>query len=240
MENKMKIEIWSDVMCPFCYIGKRNFESALEQFEDSKHIEVIWKSFQLDPDMPQIAKENYVDYLVQRKGMSEEQVKGMLANVTETAKQVGLSYHLDKSVLVNSMNAHKLLQFANTKKLGNELEERLFSAFFTEGKNIADISTLTQLGKEIGLDETELQIAFSDDNYAYMVTQDIAEGRHIGVQGVPFFVLDRKYGVSGAQPPAVFLENLEGAFKEWRELNPETKLKMASNGPSCTPDGICE
>ncbi|WP_322550652.1 DsbA family oxidoreductase [Flavobacterium psychraquaticum] len=108
-----------------------------------------------------------------------------------------------------------------------------------EGKNIADLATLTQLGKEIGLDETELQTAFSDDSYAYRVTQDIAEGRHIGVQGVPFFVLDRKYGISGAQPPAVFLENLEGAFKEWRELNPESKLKMASNGPSCTPDGIC-
>ena len=108
-----------------------------------------------------------------------------------------------------------------------------------EGKNIADLATLTELGKEIGLDETELQTAFSDDSYAYRVTQDIAEGRHIGVQGVPFFVLDRRYGVSGAQPPAVFLENLEAAFKEWRELNPESKLKMASNGPSCTPDGIC-
>ena len=236
----MKIEIWSDVMCPFCYIGKRNFETALEQFEYSKDIEVIWKSFQLDPEMPQVATENYVDYLVQRKGMTVEQVKGMLANVTESAKQVGLSYDLDNSVLVNSLNAHKLLQFANTKGLGNELEERLFSAFFTEGKNIADLSTLTQLGKEIGLDETELQTAFTDDNFAYNITQDIAEGRQLGVQGVPFFVLDRKYGVSGAQPPAVFLENLEGAFKEWRELNPESKLKMASNGPSCSPDGICE
>lgn len=236
----MKIEIWSDVMCPFCYIGKRNFETALEQFEHSKHIEVIWKSFQLDPEMPQVAKENYVDYLVQRKGMSVEQVKEMLANVTESAKQVGLTYDLDKSVLVNSINAHKLLQFATTKGLVNELEERLFSAFFTEGKNIANLESLTQLGKEIGLDENELQIAFTDDNYAYMVNQDIAEGRQIGVQGVPFFVLDRKYGVSGAQPSPVFLENLEGAFKEWRELNPESKLKMASNGPSCTPDGICE
>ena len=236
----MKIEIWSDVMCPFCYIGKRNFETALEQFEYSKDIEVIWKSFQLDPEMPQVATENYVDYLVQRKGMTVDQVKGMLANVTESAKQVGLSYDLDNSVLVNSLNAHKLLQFANTKGLGNELEERLFSAFFTEGKNIADLSTLTQLGKEIGLDGTELQTAFTDDNYGYMIAQDIAEGRNLGVQGVPFFVLDRKYGVSGAQPPPVFLENLEGAFKEWRELNPESKLKMASNGPSCSPDGICD
>lgn len=240
MENKMKIEIWSDVMCPFCYIGKRNFETALEQFENSKNIEVIWKSFQLDPEMPNVATENYVDYLVKRKGMSAEQVKGMLANVTESAKQVGLSYNLDNSVLVNSLNAHKLLQFATTKGLGNELEERLFSAFFTEGKNIANLSTLTQLGTEIGLDKIELQTAFTDENYAVMITQDIADGRQLGVQGVPFFVLDRKYGVSGAQPPAVFLENLEEAFKEWRELNPESKLKMGSNGATCTPDGLCE
>ena len=236
----MKIEIWSDVMCPFCYIGKRNLESALEQFEDSKHIEVIWKSFQLDPEMPQIAKENYVDYLVQRKGMSEEQVKEMLANVTESAKQVGLTYDLDKSVLVNSINAHKLLQFATTKGLGNELEERLFSAFFTEGKNIADLATLTQLGKEIGLDENELQIAFTDDNYAYRIAQDIAEARHIGVQGVPFFGLDSRYGVSGAQPPSELLQNIEVAFTEWEKRNPKIKLKMTSEGPSCTPDGICE
>ena len=239
MENKMKIEIWSDVMCPFCYIGKRNLESALEQFHGKNQIEILWKSYQLDAEMPQVAEESYVEYLVQRKRMPADEVNQMLANVTASAKEVGLTYNLDKSVLVNSLNAHKLLQFAKTKGLGNELEERLFRAFFTEGKNIADLSTLTQLGKEIGLDETELQTAFSDDSYAYMVTQDIAEGRHIGVQGVPFFVLDRKYGVSGAQPPAVFLENLEAAFKEWRELNPESKLKMASNGPSCTPDGIC-
>ncbi len=239
MENKMKIEIWSDVMCPFCYIGKRNLESALEQFHGKNQIEILWKSYQLDAEMPQVAEESYVEYLVQRKRMPADEVNQMLANVTASAKEVGLTYNLDKSVLVNSLNAHKLLQFAKTKGLGNELEERLFSAFFTEGKNIADLTTLTQLGKEIGLDETELQTAFSDDSYAYRVTQDIAEGRHIGVQGVPFFVLDRRYGVSGAQPPAVFLENLEAAFKEWRELNPESKLKMASNGPSCTPDGIC-
>src|SRR5690554_5849108 len=203
-KSKMKIEIWSDVMCPFCYIGKRNFESALAQFADKENIEIEWKSFQLDPSMPEIAStESQEDYLVKRKGMSREQVKEMLANVTEMAKQAGLEYHLDKSVMVNSQKAHQLIQFSKTKNLGNEMEERLFKAFFTEGKNIADIETLTQLGKDIGLDENELQSAFTDDTYKYQMTQDIQEGQQIGVKGVPFFVFDRKYGVSGAQPSEV-------------------------------------
>ena len=235
----MKIEIWSDVLCPFCYIGKRNFESALEQFADKKHIEVIWKSFQLDSEIPEVVKDSYQDYLVKRKGMSADQVKGMLDNVTQTAKHAGLEYHLEKSVIVNSLNAHKLIQFAKTKGLGNEMEERLFLAFFTQGENIADLAALTQFGKEVGLDEVELQAAFTDDNYAYLVKQDITEAQHIGVRGVPFFVLDRKYAVSGAQPPKVFLENLEKSFSEWRKQNPETKLEV-SEGQSCTVEGVCE
>lgn len=240
MENKMKIEIWSDVMCPFCYIGKRNLESALEQFHGKNQIEILWKSYQLDAEMPQVAEESYVEYLVQRKRMPVDEVNQMLANVTASAKEVGLTYNLDKSVLVNSLNAHKLLQFAKTKGLGNELEERLFSAFFTEGKNIADLTTLTQLGKEIGLDETELQTAFTADDYAYKIAQDIAEARHIGVQGVPFFGLDSRYGVSGAQPPSVLLQNIEVAFAEWEKRNAKTEFKMTTEGPSCSPDGVCE
>lgn len=130
----MKIEIWSDVICPFCYIGKRNFEAALEQFADKKNIEVIWKSFQLDPAIPEVATESYTDYLVKRKGMAVEQVQGMLSNVTQMATQVGLDYHLDQSIIVNSLKAHQLIQFAKLKNLGSEAEERLFKAFFIEGK----------------------------------------------------------------------------------------------------------
>ncbi|MGC1631864.1 MAG: DsbA family protein, partial [Gelidibacter sp.] len=114
----MKIEIWSDVMCPFCYIGKRNLETALEQFSDKKHIEIIWKSYQLDPAFPESVTEDYQQYLEKRKGMTAEQVKGMLDNVTQTAKKAGLDYHLDKSVIVNSLNAHKFIQFAKSKGLG--------------------------------------------------------------------------------------------------------------------------
>lgn len=235
----MKIEIWSDIMCPFCYIGKRNFEAALEQFADKDKIEVEWKSFQLDPTIPEVAEESQEDYLVKRKGMSKEQVQGMLANVTQMAKQVGLEYHLDKSVMVNSQKAHQLIQFAKTKNLGDQIEERLFKAFFTEGKNIADIETLTQLGVDVGLEKDELQAAFTDDQYRYQMSQDIQEGQQLGVRGVPFFVFDRKYGISGAQPSEAFLDTLSKSFTEWKAANPEVKLQM-SQGQSCDTQGDCE
>lgn len=194
-------------MCPFCYIGKRNMEAALEQFDNAKEIQIEWKSFQLDPTLPQVATDNHEEYLSKRKGFPIEQVKGMLENVTQTAKQAGLDYHLENSIIVNSLNAHKLIQFAKTKGLGDEAEERLFYAYFTEAKDIANFEVLTKLGTEIGLDETELQTAFTDENYTEKVNQDIKEANTIGVTGVPFFVFDRKYAVSGAQPPQAFYKH---------------------------------
>lgn len=241
MKDKMKIEIWSDVMCPFCYIGKRNFENALKDFADTDHIEVIWKSFLLDPSMDEdmSTSESYTDYLVKRKGMSAAQVQGMLVNVTQTARQAGLDYHFDKAVIASSVRAHKVIQLAKTKGLGDEMEERLFKAYFTEGQNIADKSTLIKLGKDAGLAESDIETAFTNQKYADLMEKDLAEARAIGVSGVPFFVLNRKYAISGAQPPAVFLENLKVAFGEWREANPESELKV-SEGESCRPDGSCD
>lgn len=235
----MKIEIWSDVMCPFCYIGKRNFETALEKFADKDHVEVIWKSFQLDPTLPEVAgDESQEDYLVKRKGMGKEQVQEMLTHVTQMAGQVGLDYKLDKSIMVNSRKAHQLIQFAKTRGLADEAEEQLFRAFFTDGKNIADIETLTQLGKDAGLDENELETAFTDEKYDELVNRDIQEARSLGVTGVPFFVFDRKYAVSGAQPAQAFSETLNKSFSEWRKSNPEVKLEVVQ-GQSCTTDGEC-
>ena len=236
---KMKVEVWSDIMCPFCYIGKRQYEAALEKFAGSSRVEIVWKSFQLDPSAPETATESHLDYLVKRKGMDAEQVKGMLENVTRYAKEVGLEYDLYNSVTVNSMKAHRLIQFAKTKGLGDAMEERLFRAFFTESKNVADISTLTQLGKEAGLDESELQAAFTDDEYAYRVNQDIQEARQLGVTGVPFFVFNRKYAVSGAQPAELFLQTLEKSFSEWQKDHPEPQLEVIE-GQVCTPDGKCD
>lgn len=235
----MKIEIWSDVMCPFCYIGKRNFETALEQFSNKNGIEVEWKSFQLDPSLPEVQDSNYTDYLMVSKGLGRPQVEGMLNNVTQMAKGVGLEYDFDRAVMVNSFKAHRVLQLAKTRGLGDAAEERLFRAFFTEGRNIADDDTLLELGKEAGLNETEIRSSLSDERYSDMVRQDIQEARAIGVTGVPFFVFNRKYAVSGAQPPQAFLQTLEKAYTEWREANPEIKIEV-TKGQSCSIDGVCD
>lgn len=219
----MKIEIWSDVMCPFCYIGKRNLEKAMEQFTDKNQIEIIWKSFQLDPSAPEVSSESMKDYLVKTKGMSHHQVDEMLESVTQTASAAGLDYHFEKAVMANSQNAHRLIQFAKTKNLGNEIEERLFYAYFTEGKNIADTETLTELGKDIGLDETEVQTALTNEEYHQLMQEDIREARSLGVTGVPFFVFDRKYAISGAQPVQTFLSTLTKSFSEWQEKPGSTR-----------------
>ena len=193
----------------------------------------------MDPKIPEVATESYTDYLVKRKGMAVEQVQGMLANVTQMASQVGLDYHLGQSVIVNSLKAHQLIQFAKSKNLGNEAEERLFKAFFIEGKNIADTETLVQLGKDFGLDESEIKAILEDEKYKYEIAQDIQEAQNIGVTGVPFFVFDRKYAVSGAQPAEAFLETLNKSFVEWRKSNPEAILEI-TEGKSCTVDGKCD
>lgn len=214
--HKMKVEIWSDIMCPFCYIGKRHFEEALKQFPDADKIEVEWHSFQLDPGLPKPASDlNVYEYLAQRKGISVEQSKAMHKNVVQMAEAAGLTYNFDKTVVANSFDAHRLIQFAKTKNLGDEAEERLFKAYFTEGKDMCDTSTLLQLAKDIGLDETETKEVLNSNAYAAEVKNDIEEASRIGVRGVPFFVFDRKYAVSGAQPGAAFVNVLQKSFSEF-------------------------
>lgn len=236
--NKMQVEIWSDVMCPFCYIGKRHFEAALEKFADNQQVEITWKSFQLDPALPEKEELDHEQYLIERKGLPKEQVASMLDHVTQSAKHAGLDYHFEKVVTVNSFNAHRVIQMAKTKGLGDAAEERFFKAYFTEGLDIADAATLTRLGKEIGLTEAEVQEALTNEAYTGKVNRDIYEAQQIGVRGVPFFVFNRKYAVSGAQPVEAFTQTLDKAFAEWREEHPAPSLEV-TEGPSCTPDGNC-
>jgi len=218
--TKMKVEIWSDIMCPFCYIGKRHFEAALAKFADAENIELEWKSFQLDPTLPKPAsKLNTYEYLAQRKGMSTEQSKAMHRQVMQMAKDVGLDYNFDKAVVSNSFDAHRLIQFAKTKGLGDAAEERFFKAYFIEGKDMCDATILLQLGKEIGLDEAELKTVLGSDKFSDEVKRDIFEATQVGASGVPFFVFNNKYAVSGAQPISVFLNTLEKSFGEWKKDN---------------------
>lgn len=216
--EKMKVEIWSDIMCPFCYIGKRHYEEALQQFADSTNVELEWHSYQLDPSLPKPASNlNTYEYLAQRKGMSVEQSKAMHANVLQMAKNAGLDYHFEKAVVANSFDAHRLIQFAKTKGLGDEAEERLFKAYFIEGKNMCDPDVLLILAKEIGLNEAEAKEVINSTAYTAEVNKDIETAQQIGVTGVPFFVFNRKYAVSGAQPSATFLNVLQKSVAEWKQ-----------------------
>lgn len=235
----MKVEIWSDVMCPFCYIGKRKFETALKQFSNPEKIEVVWKSFQLNPELVTDPSKNSINYLAEAKGISLAQAQAMTEQVTQLAQQVGLEYKFDQSIAANTFNAHRFAHFAQQYGKQNEAEEALFHAYFTEAKNIDDKTVLLALGKELGLDETALKAALDGEHFTDEVKADIHEAKQLGVTGVPFFVFDRKYAVSGAQDSKVFLETLEKSFDEWQKANPVPKLDIIE-GQSCTADGNCQ
>jgi predicted DsbA family dithiol-disulfide isomerase len=225
--SKMKVEVWSDIMCPFCYIGKRNYESALNRFANNKNVEIVWKSFQLDPTIPQVVdkKVSVYQYLADRKGWSYGQSVKMHEGVVQTAKMAGLEYHFDKAVIANSFKAHRLIQMAKTKGLGDKAEERFFFAYFSEGLDLGNTDVLTNLGKDIGLTEPEIIEALTSDEYAYKIQQDIQEGQNLGIRGVPFFIFNRKYAISGAQPSNSFLETMEKSYSEWRKENPDARLE---------------
>jgi predicted DsbA family dithiol-disulfide isomerase len=236
--NKMKVEIWSDVMCPFCYIGKRRFEDALQQFGHKDAVEVEWKSFQLNPNMKTDPSVNINQYLADIKGWNLDYARQMNDHVTEMAAQVGLTYDFDKAVVANSFNAHRLSQLAKKHGLGEAAEEALFKAYFTDGKNIDDRDVLTKLGVSLGLYAEQVRDTLDSNDFADAVKHDIAEAQYLGIQGVPFFVMNNKFGVSGAQAVPVFSETLEKSFADWQLENNKPKLTIIE-GESCTPDGDC-
>ena len=236
MKNKLKIQIWSDIMCPFCYIGKRRLEEALTLFEHKDIVEIEWKSFQLDASFKASPDDNMAEHLAEKYTKNIDWAQNMLDSMTQNAKTVGLDYHFEKAVLANSLNAHRLLHLAKKYDLANNLEELLFKAYLTEGKNINDFDTLTQLGIEVGLDEEEIKQVLHSDAYAKEVLQDQEEAHTIGVEGVPFFVFDDNYDISGAESTTVFLKTLERAWKEGKFDMEVTELNTTS-GNSCGING---
>ncbi|HTA27655.1 MAG TPA: DsbA family oxidoreductase [Bacteroidia bacterium] len=238
-QHTLKVEIWSDIMCPFCYIGKRKFENALSVFPEKNKIEVEWKSFQLAPEMKTTPGKTIHEYLAEHKGFSLTDARRMNDHVTAMAAKVGLTYNFDKAVVANSFNVHRFSHFAKVKGKQNEAEEKLFQAYFTEGKNMDDYSTLIQLGEEIGLEPMEIRTALEKGSFRDDVTADIEEAHQLGVNGVPFFVFNRKYAISGAQESQTFTQVLTKSFEEWNLNNPIVITEMGE-GEVCTPDGECK
>lgn len=205
----MKIEIWSDIVCPFCYIGKRHLEAALTQFP-AEDFEIEWKSFQLNPaTQPQPGKDVYT-YLAEQKGISVAESKAMHQNVVDRAAEVGLDYHFEKAIVTNSLNMHRILHLAKRKNVGDQMKELFLKSYFMDGKDLNDAATLLNLATQVGLDQKEVEEVLQNPNlFLNEVQHDIEEAREIGVQGVPFFVFDRKYAVSGAQPVDAFVKTIQ-------------------------------
>lgn len=211
-EALMTVEIWSDVVCPFCYIGKREFEKGLAQFPDRDKVQVIWKSFELDQNAPARSELDMYGVLSEKYGSTREESKAQVAGVVERAKTVGLDYDMDIAVMGSSFDAHRVLQYAKTKDMGDAMKERLFKAYFTEGAHLADMPTLIRLASEVGLDGAAVAEVLSTTAFTDEVRADEREGQQIGVRGVPFFVIDRKFSVSGAQQSEAFLGALQQAW----------------------------
>lgn len=220
MSEAIKIDVWSDIACPWCYIGKRNLEKGLAETsvdDDAPQVEVVFHSFELSPDTPVDFEGDELDFLANHKGMAKEQVRQMLDNVTGVARAAGLEYRFDLLQHTNTVKAHELLHFAKAHGLQNAMEERLMSAYFTEGKHVGRVEDLVELAAEVGLDADAAREALESSRHLEDVRADQAQAAAYGINGVPFFVIDGKYGVSGAQPPEAFAQVARQVWAERRE-----------------------
>jgi predicted DsbA family dithiol-disulfide isomerase len=217
MTDPIKIEVWSDVVCPWCYIGKRNLETGLAeaaQDDDAPEVTVTFHSYELSPDTPDDFEGTERDYLVANKGMPPADVDQMLSHVTGVAAQAGLEYHFETVRPTGTVKAHELLHFAKEQGRQHEMKERLLAAHFTEGRHIGQIDELVVLATEVGLEADAARDALQSERYLAAVRADQRQASAYGINGVPFFVIDGKYGVSGAQPPAAFTQIVRQIWQE--------------------------
>ena len=231
----MRIEVWSDVVCPWCYIGKRRLETALAEFPHD--VEVVWRSFQLDPGAPAVPTETVAESLGRKYGGGPEAGARMIDNVEAVAAEEGLVYRLHQAQRANTVDAHRLLHLAlenGGPALQGVLKEGLLAAYFTDARNVADHDVLREVAVGAGLDASRVSSVLAGDDYREAVYTDIAQAQAYGAGGVPFFVIEQKYGVSGAQPAETLRQVLDRA---WQDMHPS--LQMVGGGDACGPDG-CE
>jgi predicted DsbA family dithiol-disulfide isomerase len=234
----VKVEIWSDVVCPWCHIGKRPFEAALARFTHRDAVEVEWKAFELDPGARSagpgdpVSPTGYAERLAKKYGTSVAGGQQMTDHMTQQAAAEGLDFRFDRAVRANTFDAHQVIHLAAERGVQNAVKERLLTAYFSQGEAVGDRETLVRLATDAGLDGDEVRAALEDQRYAGAVRADEAEAASLGISGVPFFVVDRKYGVNGAQSADALLEVLERA---WAERSP--LISVSSDGAVCGPDG---
>jgi predicted DsbA family dithiol-disulfide isomerase len=234
VEVGMKVEIWSDVVCPWCYIGKRRFETALAGFAHRDEVEVVWRSFELDPSAPRSQVGDPAERLAAKYGMSRSDAVAAQANLTSVAAGEGLDFHLASARSGNSFDAHRLIHFAAEEGRQDEMKERLFAGYLVEERPIGDRDTLVALAGEVGVDIDRAAEVLATDAYADVVRGEEAEAMELGISGVPFFVIDRTFGVSGAQPA----ETLGAALAQaWDKSHPQPLTMVSSPTEAGTCDG---
>jgi len=231
-ERKLKVEVWSDIACPWCFVGKRRLEAALERFDHRDHVEVVWHAFELDPKAPPVrpSEPSYVERLASKYRCSPEQGQAMIDRMTQTAAEDGLAFRFDRIRSGNTFDAHRLLHLAKERGKQDAVKERFLAAYLEEGEPIGDKAALLRLATEAGLDEVQITEVLETDRYAEEVRLDEARAQALGISGVPFFVIDGRFGVSGAQPSDGLLQVLEQAWETCSE--PELV-----EGAACGPDG---
>ncbi|MBJ6362822.1 DsbA family oxidoreductase [Paenibacillus sp. GCM10012307] len=234
----MKVEIWSDFACPFCYIGKQRLDLALEQFEQKDEVEVVFRSFELDPNAQRDVSYDVHDMLVGKYGMTREKAMEMNENLSRTAKEVGIDFQFDNLILTNTFDAHRLAQHASAKGKMNSVVQELFRAYFTDSRHLGDHETLADLAVQAGLTRAEALELLAGNDYTAEVRAEEEEASRMGIKGVPFFVIDRKYAVSGAQSVDTFLNALQTAWKEAQPLEAVDDSGSESESAACI-DGVC-
>ena len=231
----LRVEVWSDVVCPWCYVGKRRFEAALARFAHRDEVELVWRSFELDVSAPPSSSEQgtYAERLAVKYRCSVEQAQAMIDTMTAAAAQEGLDFRFDLARPGNTFDAHRLLHLALEHGLQDELKERLDHATFTEGSPASDHAALHVLATQVGLPESEVADVLASGRYSDAVRADEAQAVAYGITGVPFFVIDGRYGISGAQPADAVLQALDQA---WAEQSPLTLMASEGAAPSCDGD----
>ena len=232
--KKLHIDIWSDIACPWCHVGKRRLEAALARFPHRDAVEIVWRAFELDPSAPRTIdlSVSYAARLAKKYGSSVADAEAMIARMTEVARQDGLDFHFERIRPGNTFDAHRVLHLAAERGVQDAVKERFLRAYLGEGEPIGDPETLVRLAAEAGLDPEEVRATLAGDAHARDVRADEEEAREIGVRGVPFFVLAGRWAISGAQPPDLFLRALTQA---WSEL--QTKPATFDEGAACGPEG---
>ncbi len=239
--NKMKIDIWSDIACPFCYIGKRKLDMALSQFPHKENVELVWHSYELDPRLPkQALQESIYTYFAKKYGMTETEARENMDNTARLAKEVDLNYDFDKLIVANTSDALRLIKLAKEYSLATEAEEILFKAYFVEGKNISDPVILSDLGSKIGLKESEIKEMLNSDKYLAEIKQDIEYSENeLQLEYIPFYVFNNKQIVQGSIAVENYLKVLHEAYNEWSTNDVSDEKGEVISGQSCSIDGVC-